>query len=223
MIESDIRILLADHQAMVRCGLQRILNDVPQLSIIGVTATAEETVQMAGVTTPDIVLIAMHISVAGCLEAIRRITATRPETRVVVVAEHVNDPFPPYLLEAGAAGYLTRYCTVEEIVEALRTVHSGERYICADVARQMALTMLPGQDGSVFDRLTRRELQIMVMFAEGRRVQDISDKLCLSPKTIYTYRYRLYSLFGVDNDVELAHVAIRHGIVGHPGGMSFAK
>lgn len=223
MIESEIRVLLADHQAMVRCGLQRILNDVPKLKIVSVAATAEESVRMVQKTTPDIVLIAMHISLAGCLEATRRITSTRPETRVVVVAEQVDDPFPPHLLEAGAAGYLTRYCTIEEIVAALRAVHAGERYICADVARQMALAMLPGQDGSVLDRLTRRELQILVMFAEGRRVQDISKKLCLSPKTIYTYRYRLYSRFGVNNDVELAHVAIRHGIVGRPGNLELAE
>ena len=223
MIKSDIRLLLADHQELVRCGLQRILDDVPQLDVVGTASTAEEAIRIAHQVRPDILLIAVHISGMGCLEATRRITAGSPQTRVVVVAERVHDPFPPYLLEAGVCGYLTRYCTVEEIVEALHAVHNGERYICADVARQMALTMLPGQDGSVFDRMTRRELQIMVMFAEGRRVQDISDMLCLSPKTIYTYRYRLYSLFGVDNDVELAHVAIKYGIVGHPGHPQFAE
>ncbi len=222
MIKSDIRVVLADHQELVRCGLQRILDDIPLLSMAGVAATAEEAVQLAQEKRPDVVLMAMHIPGAGCLEAIRCITRYRPSTRVIVVAEHVDYPFPGHMLEAGASGYLTRYCTVEEIIVALHAVHAGERYISADVARQMALSLLPGKDGSVFDHLTRRELQILIMVAEGRRVRDISEQLCLSPKTVHTYRYRLHHQLGVGNDVELAHVAIRHGIVEHPGNRQFS-
>ena len=93
-------------------------------------------------------------------------------------------------------------------------MHEGERYISADIARQMALSMLPGKEQSPFHRLSQREMQVMLMVTRGQTVRDISESLCLSPKTVSTYRYRLFDKLGVGNDVELTHLAIRHGILG---------
>ena len=212
-MESEIRILLVDQQALVRSGIQRLLEDNPQLSVVGEASTGEEAVELASSVKPDVVLMDVQIPGIGGMEATRRICRACPDTNVVVVTVDVSDPFPSQLLDAGASGYLTKHCDVEEITDAIRAVARGERYISADIAREMALSMLPGKEQSPFDRLSQREMQVMLMVTQGQSVHDISDHLCLSPKTVSTYRYRLYDKLGVENDVELTHMAIRHGIV----------
>jgi two-component system invasion response regulator UvrY len=213
MEQPEIRILLVDHQDMVRCGWQRLLNDTPQLSVVGEAASGEEAVRLSRSLKPDVVLMDVQIPAIGGLEATRRISSSDADIRIVVLASQVDDLFPIRLLDAGASGYLSKYCGIEEISDAIRLVHSGQRYISADVARKMAFSTLPGSGQSPFERLTQRELQVMLMVAQGQSVHDISDHLCLSSKTISTYRYRLYEKLGVGNDVELARLAIRHGIV----------
>lgn len=212
-MESQIRILLADHQSLVRSGIQRLLEDNPLFSVVGEAATGEEAAELSRSMNPDVVLMDVQIPGIGGMEATRRICRSCPDTRVVVVTVEVSDPFPAQLLEAGASGYLTKHCDVEEITDAIRAVARGERYISADIAREMALSMLPGKEQSPFDRLSQREMQVMLMVTQGQSVHDISDHLCLSPKTVSTYRYRLYDKLGVENDVELTHMAIRHGMV----------
>lgn len=212
-MESEIRILLVDHQSLVRNGIQRLLEDDPQFNVVGEASTGEEAVELARSVKPDVVLMDVQIPGIGGMEATRRLSRACPDTGVVVVTVDVSDPFPAQLLEAGASGYLTKHCDVGEITDAIRAVARGERYISADIAREMALSMLPGKEQSPFDRLSQREMQVMLMVTQGQSVHVISDLLCLSPKTVSTYRYRLYDKLGVDNDVELTHLAIRHGIV----------
>lgn len=214
MEQSDIRILLVDNQALVRSGLRRLLDDVEGLTVVAEAASGEETVELARELQPDVVLMDAQIPGIGALEATRRIARSDLATGIVVVTLQVDDPIQSQFLEAGAAGYLTKHCSVEEIADAVRVVAHGERYISADIARQMALSMLPGNEQSPFDRLSQREVQVMMMVAQGQGVHDISERLCLSSKTVSTYRYRLFDKLGVENDVELTRLAIRHGIVG---------
>jgi len=214
MEQPEIRVLLVDHQEMVRCGLQRLLNDMPGVHVVGEASSGEEAVQLSRRLQPDVVLMDVQIPGIGSLEATRRISRGGAEIRIVVVASLVDDLFPIRLLDAGASGYLSKNCGIEEISEAIAVVCRGERYISADIARQMALSTLPGGGQSPFECLSQRELQVMLMVAQGQSVHDISGHLCLSSKTISTYRYRLYEKLGVGNDVELARLAIRHGIVG---------
>jgi two-component system invasion response regulator UvrY len=136
-----------------------------------------------------------------------------PDLKVIVVTIHVDDPFPSRMLQAGAMGYLTKGCGVDEIVNAIREVYAGRRYISADVAQHLALKLMPGGDQSPFDSLSPRELQVMLMLTQGTKVQEISDKLCLSPKTVSTYRHRLYDKLGVSSDVALTRLAMRYGVV----------
>lgn len=214
MEQPDIRVLLVDHQELVRVGMQRLLDDMQQLCVVGEAASGEDAVQLSRSLKPDVVLMDAQIPGIGGLEATRRIARTRPGIAILVVTPQTDDLFPAQLLEAGASGYLTKHCSIEEIADAIRVVASGERYISADIARQMALSMLPGGEQSPFDRLSQRELQVMLMVAQGQNVHEISGHLCLSSKTVSTYRYRLFDKLGVDNDVELTRLAIRHGIVG---------
>jgi two-component system invasion response regulator UvrY len=214
MEQPELRIVLVDHQQMVRCGLQRLLNDTPRLCVVGEACSGEEAVQLSRSLKPDVVLMDVQIPGIGGLEATRRISRGEAASRIVVMASQLDDLFPVRLLDAGASGYVSKNCGIEEISDAICVVCRGERYISADIARRMALATLPGGGQSPFGCLSRRELQVMLMVAQGQNVHDISGHLCLSSKTISTYRYRLYEKLGVGNDVELARLAIRHGMVG---------
>ncbi|GMQ89648.1 MAG: UvrY/SirA/GacA family response regulator transcription factor [Gammaproteobacteria bacterium] len=214
MEQPDIQILLVDHQELVRVGMQRLLDDVPRLCVVGEASSGEEAVQLSRSLKPDVVIMDVQIPGIGGLEATRRILRRDPDIRILVVTPQTSEPFPAQLLDAGASGYLTKNCGIEEIADAVRAVSRGERYISADIARQMALSMLPGREQSPFDRLSQRELQVMLMVAQGQNVHEISEHLCLSSKTVSTYRYRLFEKLAVDNDVALTRLAIRYGIVG---------
>ncbi len=214
MKQKQIRIVLADHQELVRCGLRRLLDDVAGLYVIGEAATGDEVVAQTRDLKPDVVVMDARIPGIGGLEVTRRIARAVPVTAVVVVTRHVDDPLQSQYLEAGASGCLTKHCTIEEIADAARVVARGERYLSADIARQMALSMLPGNEQSPFDRLSGREVQVLMLVAQGHTVHAISERLCLSSKTVSTYRYRLFDKLGVGNDVELTRLAIRHGVVG---------
>jgi two-component system invasion response regulator UvrY len=214
MEKAELRIVVADRQALLRYGLRRLLDDQTGLSVVGEAANGEEAVIRARELMPDVVLMDAELPGIGSLEATRRIANNDPALAVVVIMRHVDDPVRARFMEADTAGYLTKYCSIDEIADAVRVVGRGERYISADIARHMALSMLPGNGQSLFDNLTQREVQVMMMVAQGRNVHDISERLCLSAKTVSTYRYRLFDKLGVANDVELARLAIRHGIVG---------
>jgi two-component system invasion response regulator UvrY len=125
---------------------------------------------------------------------------------------HSEGPLPKRILKAGAVGYLTKGCPVEEMLQAIKKVHAGQRYIAPTIAQQLALSMLPGEE-SVIDILSQRELQVLIMISRGMRTNTISEKLNLSPKTVSTYRKRLHEKLGVSNDVEMMHLAIKHGLL----------
>jgi two-component system, NarL family, invasion response regulator UvrY len=214
MKQSEINILLVDNQVLVRSGLRRLLDDIDGLKVIGEAGSGEQAVELCRELSPQVVLMDAQIQGIGGLEATRRIVRADLDINIVIVTLQVDDPVQPQFLEAGASGCLTKHCGVEEIADAVRAVVLGERYISADIARQMALSMLPGSVQSPFDLLSQREVQVLMMVAQGQGVHDISERLCLSSKTVSTYRYRLFEKLGVENDVELTRLAIRHGIVG---------
>jgi two-component system invasion response regulator UvrY len=136
----------------------------------------------------------------------------KPDLKLIVLSVQGNHPYPARLLQMGARGYLTKGCPASEMIQAVQAVAAGSRYLSADVAQKLALNLLPGGGHSPIDALSQREVQVLLMVIEGNGIQEIADKLCVSPKTIGTYRHRLYEKLGVSNDVELTHLAMRHGI-----------
>jgi two-component system invasion response regulator UvrY len=208
-----INVLIADDHELVRRGIKRILEDIEGINVIAEAGTGEDAVRLVRRHGPHVVLMDVSMPGIGGLEATRKIVQVAPDTRVIVVTIFMNDPYPIRLLEAGAAGYLTKGSGVEDVVTAIRTVHAGKRYLGTDIARQLAFSALPGSESSPFELLSQRELQVMMMLTHGQNNRQISESLCLSPKTVSTYRYRLYEKLGVGNDVELTHMAIRHGVL----------
>jgi two-component system invasion response regulator UvrY len=116
-------------------------------------------------------------------------------------------------MQIGAAGYLTKGAGADEMVNAIRAVNSGQRYITPDIAQQMALSQFKSSEENPFNTLSERELQIMLMVTRGEKVPSISEQLILSTKTINSYRYRMFEKLNVGNDVELTHLAIRYGMI----------
>ena len=209
-----IRVLVVDDHDLVRTGISRMLADIDGLQVIGQAESGEAAIKKSRELKPDVVLMDVKMPGIGGLEATRKLLRSHPDIKVIAVTVCEEDPFPTRLLQAGAAGYLTKGAALDEMVQAIRMVFAGQRYISPQIAQQLALkSFQPKVNGSPFDLLSEREIQIALMIATCQKVQAISDKLCLSPKTVNTYRYRIYEKLAITSDVELALLAVRHGMV----------
>ena len=211
---SSIRVMVVDDHDLVRHGFSSLLAAQDGIEVVAQADSGEQAIEACRNRIPiDVILMDVNMPGIGGFEATRKLVQMFPGLKVIVVTIHVDDPFPSRMLQAGALGYLTKGCGVDEIVTAIREVYSGRRYISADVAQHLALKLMPGGEHSPFDSLSPRELQVMLMLTQGTKVQEISDKLCLSPKTVSTYRHRLYDKLGVTSDVALTRLAMRFGVV----------
>jgi two-component system invasion response regulator UvrY len=218
-----IGVLLVDDHKLIRTGIKLILEQTADIRVLGEASTGEEAVDRARALKPHIILMDVSMPGIGGLEATRKLAMSLPETRIIVLSAQTAEPFPMKLMEAGASGYITKDSAEDEIVTAIRRVHAGERYISAEIARSLALQAVNRSAGSPFDQLSQREMQVMIMTTKGHSVQEISDKLHLSPKTVSTYRSRLFEKLGVANDVELTRLALRYGVIEDEGGSTGAS
>lgn len=208
-----IKVLLVDDHDLVRMGLSRLLSDSDGIKVVAQAETGEQALKEQKVHRPDIVLMDSNMPGIGGLEATRRMVRYDPDVKVIALTVHVEEPYPTQFLNAGAMGYLTKTAGIEEMVKAIHSVNSGKVYLAAEVAQQMALGKFKNANDNPFDILSEREMQIMLMVTRGEKVQDISEKLHLSPKTVNSYRYRLFEKLDVENDVGLTHLALRYKII----------
>jgi len=205
--------MLVDDHDLVRTGIKRLLEDHPNIEIVGEAVSGEEALQQVSVYDPDVVLMDINMPGIGGLEATRKLLQRKPKLKIIVVTMHDDDLFPQRFLKAGALGYVTKGAKVEEILQAIRAVMANKRYLSPAIAQQIALGQVGEEVTSPFDNLSERELQVLLMMMDGQSIGAISETLCLSPKTVSTYRTRLYAKLGVQNDIELARLALLHGVV----------
>ena len=212
-----ISVLVVDDHDLVRSGITRMLADNPDIEVIGEASSGEAAVDAVRQKRPDIVLMDIRMPGIGGLEATRKILRLDDSIRVIVVTACADDPYPARVMQAAATAYITKGADLDEMVRAIRKAHSGQRYISPEIAQKMALKQLGGdaddQPESLFDRLSEREMQIAMMVVDCQKVQDIADKLCLSPKTVNSYRYRIFEKLEISSDVELALMAVRFGLL----------
>lgn len=210
-----INVLIVDDHELVRLGVKRLLEDVKGIKVVGQANSGEDAIIMARKCKPNVVLLDVKMPGIGGLEATKRLLRADPSLKVIALTACHDDPYPSRILQAGASGYLTKECGIDEMIQAIQKVNLGQRYISPDIAQQMTLKSVTdsGVDSSPFDLLSERELQVMLMITSGYKVQDISEKLHLSPKTVNSYRYRLFDKLKIHNDVELTHMAMRHGLI----------
>ena len=207
------RVVVADDHDLVRVGLVRMLEDINDIDVIGEAASGEEAVQHARNLEPDVIVMDVKMPGIGGIEATRKITAQYPNTKIVAVSALDDAPFPQRLLKAGAMAYLTKGAEISEMVTAIKHAVCGKQYLSPQIAQQMALSSVNPDHDNPFDQLSERELQICMMVINCEKVQDISDKLCLSSKTVNSYRYRIFEKLDITGDVELTRLAIRHGLI----------
>ena len=209
-----IRILLVDDHDLFRAGMGSILRSQDGMVVVGEYSDGEQAVEAVRREAPDLVLMDVNMPGIGGIEATRKILKIAPQTKIIAVTVLSDDPFPNQLLDAGARGYISKGSGSQEMMEAIETVMRGNYYISSDVAQKLTLTNFRKRgEASPLDTLSAREMQIMLMITRGQSNQEISDALFLSPKTISTYRHRLFEKLDVSNDVELTHLAIRHGLL----------
>src|SRR5690554_3321904 len=191
-----------------------MLRDEPGIEVVGEASSGEEAVQFARTGNVDIVLMDLRMPGIGGLEAIRKIK--RPDDGIgdIAVTAAEDDPAPSRVMQAGGAADVTKGDDIQELVKAIRAVNAAQRYISPDIAQKLALRPYqPEADKNVFERLSEREMQIAMMIVNCQKVQEISDKLCLSPKTVNSYRYRIFDKLEISSDVELTLLSVRHGML----------
>lgn len=207
-------ILVADDHDLVRMGIMRMLADVEGFNVVGEAKSGEEAVSKARQLPVDVVLMDVRMPGFGGLEATRKILAYNPNIKVIAVTSLTDDMFPERLMKAGASGYVTKGASFDEIIDAVHKVVRGQMYMASSVAQQLALRNFTGANAqSPFEILSERELQTAIMIANGNKVQTIADSFSVSPKTINSYRYRIFEKLDINSDVELTILAIKHKIL----------
>ncbi len=208
-----IQILIIDDQVLVRTGLRYILDKSKAIGSVLEASSGEAALSCDRKFRPDIILLNIDLPGLTGFEITRRLKRIHPQAKIIILAVHAKPPYPARLLEAGASGYLTRDCDAREFLLAIKTVASGQRYIGNDAARQLALSMLPGKSESPFEDLSAREMEVMLKLSDGNRIPDIASLLCLSPKTVSTYKYRILGKLGARSEVDMMRMAMRYGLV----------
>ncbi|MEI6094107.1 MAG: UvrY/SirA/GacA family response regulator transcription factor [Gammaproteobacteria bacterium] len=211
-----INVLIVDDHALVRMGIRRLLDDLPDIAVVGEAENGERALEFIRSHKPDVVLLDMKMPGIDGWEVTRRLQKSHPEVKVIAVTALTTESLPSRVLQLGAMGYLTKESGSQDLSAAIRKVYKGERYLSAEIAQKMAIDSLQAHQDSPFDALSEREMQVMLMITRGVTVQDISTRLFLSTKTINGYRYRIFDKLAVKNDVELTYLAMKHRLVERP-------
>lgn len=207
-----IHLLIADQHTLLRTGLRRLLDDEPDMSVVVEAERAEQVLATVRVSKIDVLLMDINLPGMDCVEATRRLLRMDEELKIIVLGAQASGPYPVHLFKAGIAGYLSKASTDDEMLACIRKVARGQRHVSADAAQNLLLDHM--QDGnSPLGCLTQRELSVLVLLSQGHQRREISAKLCVSPKTISTYRTRLLRKLGARSDVELTHLSLRHGLI----------
>lgn len=205
-----IRVFLLDDHGLMRAGYRMILDREVDTEVVGEASSGEEALPMIRKLKPDVVVCDLHMPGVSGLDITERIVRGQMGPRVIIVSVQVDGPMPRRLLDAGAFGYLGKGCEAAELLRAIREAARGRRYLGSDIAQQMAL----GKNAdSPFDLLSRREMEISLMFCQGLRAEDIARRLSLSGKTVATHKYRLFDKLGIKDIVALARMAAQHGVI----------
>jgi two-component system invasion response regulator UvrY len=210
-------VLLVDSRQLVRAGIARILSDFGCISVCGGVSGFDEAIRHARTQRPKLILVTLPGSAVDVLDGARKIHRQFSDIRLLVLTAEADLIVQERLLQSGVAGVVNSTCSVEELYAAIDTVVGGQRYVSDSLAQKLAERRLPGRGETPFDQLTHRELQILLLVAEGRNTTAIARELCLTQKTVNSYRNRLLEKLQVGTEVELMYLALRHGLVAIPG------
>jgi two-component system, NarL family, invasion response regulator UvrY len=208
-----IRVLIADDHAVVRRGVRQILEETSDIEVAGEAASASELWPKVREGRFDAVVLDVNLPGRSGLELLGDLKRERPELPVLILTVHSEEQYAVRALKAGASGFLTKESAPEKLVDAVRRIAEGRRFITPEVAERLASSVARGDSGPLHESLSDREFQILKMIASGKTVSQIGRELALSVKTISTHRARLLKKMSLKTNSELTHYAIRNGLV----------
>jgi two-component system invasion response regulator UvrY len=208
-----IKVLLVDHYELIRSGIAALLNSVEDIEVIGVCDCGEQALTIASHQQPDIILLDINMPSSGIFDACKQITNNSPSIKIIGLSVYSDGPIPPKALHLGIEGFISKGSPVSEMIKAIRDVISGKRYLCQNIANNLVFETLLGSKPTPFSKLSKRESEVVNMILEGKNIQEMSQVLELSDKTINTYRYRLYNKLAIKNDVELTKLAVKFNYI----------
>jgi two-component system invasion response regulator UvrY len=206
-----IRVFMVDDHALVRAGMRMILAGETDIEVVGEADCGEDALPQIRKLKPDVVLCDLHLPGVSGLELTERILKGDHGTRVIVVSVLEDGPMPKRLLEIGASGYVGKGGDASELLRAVRDVARGKRYLANSIAQNLALYGI-GSDGSPFDALSPRELEVAMLLTQGLRQEDIAKRLSLSAKTVNTHKTRLFEKLRIHDSIALARLAGQYGV-----------
>lgn len=207
-----IRVFIVDDHALVRAGIRMILSSQDDMEVVGEADCGEASLPQIRQLKPDIVLCDLHLPGVSGMEVTERVVKGGHGTRVIIVSVLEDGPLPRRLLEVGASGYVGKGGAASELLRAVRDVARGKRYLAPLIAQRLALAGIDG-DGSPFDGLSPRELEVALLLVQGLRQEDIARRLSLSAKTVNTHKSRLFGKLDISDSISLARLAGQYGLL----------
>ena len=211
--QTMIRIAIVDDHAMVRAGLRQFFAEQPDFSVVAEAADGRGALDIVRTAEIDVILLDIGMPDQSGVDALAAIKARAPDLPVLILSGFAEAHYATTLLRQGASGFLNKACDPEDIVKAIRTVVRGRKYITAAVAEQLADGLCGGGDQPVHALLSERELQVFLRLARGETVGHMADSMCLSIKTISTYRTRVMEKMNLATNSDLTYYALKHGLI----------
>ncbi|HVJ22649.1 MAG TPA: response regulator transcription factor [Burkholderiales bacterium] len=208
-----IRILIADDHGIVAEGLKHLIEAQPDMEVVALVGDGREAVQQAREVQPDVVLMDLSMPELNGADATRAILERDAKCRVIVLSMYAQREYVRRALKAGAAGYVVKRSAAKEVVDAIRAVHAGQRYLSPRVADVVLEDYTDDKQDDLLSRLSAREREVLQLLAEGRTGAQIAERLSLSQKTVETYRARLVEKLGIRDLAGLVRFAIQRGLV----------
>jgi DNA-binding NarL/FixJ family response regulator len=208
-----IRVFLADDHAIIREGLAALLESDAGIKVVGSAANGRDAVQQILQLAPDVAILDISMAGMNGIEAARQIRERAPLVQILILSMHSTAEHVFQALEAGVHGYLLKESAAQEILQAVRTIHAGRRFLSAKVAEVVAEKLLTRPDGNPLGSLSKREREILQLVAEGHSSAQIAKTLCLSPKTVDTYRSRMMQKLGLKDVGGIVRFSLQHRLI----------
>lgn len=207
-----ITVLIADDHAVVRTGFRLLLEEADDIEVVAEAESGEESIQLYSETAPDVVMMDIAMPGIGGIEAIKKILAKDKQARILALSMHEDISHPKRVLQSGALGYLTKRQAPEVLIETIRKIYDRQTLIDPELAQRMAVADASGESSPI-DALSEREFEVFEKLALGQGVNDIADKLNLSPSTVGTHLYNIKQKLGISNQAEITLLAVRHSVI----------
>lgn len=208
-----IRVLIADDHPIVREGLKQVIAKDVDMSVVGEALNGQELLDKVYAQPVDVVVMDFAMPGRSCLDVLKELKRERPKLPVLILSMYPENELGPRVLKAGAAGYLTKESAPKELVQVIRKIHHGGKYVSAALAEKVVLDFAANADRKPHEELSDREYEVLIMIASGKSTKDAAGELSLSVKTVRTYRDRILQKMQMKNVVELTHYALQHGLI----------